>query len=76
MDGSARDKRTITEQCEVIAWISVTAESALYVDRGRDVILCDRLPHPVELVLKLTPAQFAGLKAEVASSSLNEGDKQ
>lgn len=36
------------------AWIYVKAQRALYVDRGRDVILCDRLHSgEVELVLRV-----------------------
>ena len=45
-----------------MVWVSVTAERALYADRGRDVILCDRLPSPVELVLCLTDEQWAHLR--------------
>jgi hypothetical protein len=32
-------------------WITVEADRALYVDRGNTVVLCDRLPSPVTLVL-------------------------
>ena len=36
-------------------WIIIDAERALYVDRGRDVILCDRgHSGPVTLVLKVS----------------------
>ena len=34
-------------------WITLDVDRALVVDRGRDAILCDRLPSPVTLVLKL-----------------------
>jgi hypothetical protein len=34
-------------------WATIDAETALYVDRGRETILCDRLPSPVTLVLKI-----------------------
>ena len=35
-------------------WITIEAERALIVDRGRDVVLCDRgYPGPVTLVLKI-----------------------
>lgn len=39
-------------------WLTLECESAHYVDRGRDVILCDRLPHPVTLVVKLRAASM------------------
>jgi hypothetical protein len=34
-------------------WITVDVERALYVDRGRNVILCELMPGPQTLVLKL-----------------------
>lgn len=34
-------------------WITVHAETAHYVSEGRETILCDRLPSPVTLVVKL-----------------------
>lgn len=34
-------------------WITIECERALYVDRGQATILCDRLPSPVTLVVKL-----------------------
>lgn len=34
-------------------WLILHCERALYVDRGRTVILCDRLPNPVTLVVRL-----------------------
>jgi tRNA A37 threonylcarbamoyladenosine synthetase subunit TsaC/SUA5/YrdC len=34
-------------------WVTIDAERALYVDRGVETILCDRLPGPVTLVLKV-----------------------
>lgn len=33
-------------------WITIECERALYVHRGKTVILCDRLPSPVTLVVK------------------------
>lgn len=33
-------------------WVTVTADKALYVDFGRDVVACDRLPSPITLILK------------------------
>ncbi len=41
------------EQLTGAEWITLTAERALYVQHGRTVVLCDRLPSPVTLVLKL-----------------------
>lgn len=34
-------------------WRTIECERVLYVDRGRTVILCDRLPSPITLVVKL-----------------------
>lgn len=34
-------------------WITVEAQCALYADRGKTVVLCDRLPRPVTLVLRV-----------------------
>jgi len=44
-------------------WLTIECEVALYVDRGRTVVLCDRLPRPVTLVIKRsaqTPEQPNG----------------
>lgn len=38
-------------------WIKVECIRALYVDHGRDIILCDRLPSDCVLVLALTDKQ-------------------
>ena len=34
------------------SWETIECERVLYVDRGKNVILCDRLPSPVTLVVK------------------------
>ena len=34
-------------------WVTLECERAHYVHRGVNVILCDRLPSPVTLVVKL-----------------------
>ena len=39
-------------------WITIDVERALYVDRGREVILCDRLPSPATLVIKVRGDQI------------------
>jgi hypothetical protein len=49
-------------------WVTLDCERALYVDRGRDTILCDRLPSPITLVVKLASAMSAGT-AETQSGS-------
>jgi hypothetical protein len=33
-------------------WVTISAERALYVDRGKTVLLVDRLPSPIHLLLK------------------------
>ncbi len=35
-------------------WITLRVDRALYLDEGREAVLCDRLPSPVTLVLKLS----------------------
>jgi len=40
-------------------WAAITAERVLYVDKGKETILCDRLPSPITLVLK-NPAHADG----------------
>ena len=40
-------------------WITIEADRILYVDQGRNVILCDRLPEAGTLVLRLTAEQIA-----------------
>ena len=42
-------------------WVTLKVERALYVDEGRDIILCDRLPGPVTLVLKIRKDQIPEL---------------
>lgn len=44
----------------VVRWITVECERALYVDRGRTAVLCDRLPSPVTMVLKVDQANRYG----------------
>ena len=34
-------------------WRIIECERVLYVDRGRDNILCDRLPSPITIVVKV-----------------------
>lgn len=42
-------------------WVIIDVERVLYVDRGIDVILCDRLhaPTPTTLLVRMTPEQRA-----------------
>lgn len=53
-------------------WVTIDAECVLYVDRGTTTILCDRLPSPVTLVLKISDSQEAKLEALGLSPSLEE----
>ena len=47
----------VSEMVELAGkWVTLECERAHYVDRGRNVILCDRLPSPVTLVVKLARA--------------------
>lgn len=45
-------------------WITIECERALVVSRGRDVILCDRLPPNPTLVLKLSDEELKKLRAD------------
>lgn len=36
----------------VSIWQTIECERVLYVDRGNTIILCDRLPSPLTLVVK------------------------
>lgn len=47
-------------------WITIEAERILYVDRGRNVILCDRLPEAGTLVLEIKPDELARIAAREA----------
>ena len=43
-------------------WVTIAADQVLCVDRGRDVIACDRqMGH--EIIVKLSPAAIAVLRA-------------
>lgn len=59
-------------------WMTVEAEAALLVDHGRDVILCDRLPRPLTMLLK-NPTRRDGaclpsaVDAEVPTSLADRG---
>lgn len=50
-------------------WVEIDCERALYVDRGRDVILCDRLPSPVTLLLKLSDEEITKLLSSVSKTT-------
>ncbi len=45
-------------------WVTISADQVLYVDRGRDVILCDRKLSN-EIVVKLSPAALDALLRQV-----------
>lgn len=55
---------------EAVLWATVTAKRALIADFGRDVIVCDRLPSPVTLILGFTVSQLGNAieALKVASS--------
>jgi predicted phage tail protein len=48
-------------------WITIEAERILYVDRGRETILCDRvvLPTAGALVVRLSDEQVKQLAAQI-----------
>jgi len=43
-------------------WVTIAADQVLYVDRGRDVVACDR-GMGRELIIKLSPTAVAQLRA-------------
>jgi len=54
-------------------WTQIECERVLYVDRGRQTILCDRLPAPVTLVVK--NARRSPSDEQVGDMLRNEGDQ-
>lgn len=46
-------------------WLTIECTRALYADRGREVILCDRLPAPVTLVVEVSGEAKERLRAEL-----------
>jgi hypothetical protein len=51
---------SLSPPCDCLGeWVALTAERVLYVDKGKETILCDRLPSPITLVLK-NPAHADG----------------
>ena len=53
-------------------WITIKADQVLYVDRGRDVILCDR-NIPRELVLQLSPGTVAAVLEQIKRWGVHGG---
>lgn len=47
-------------------WVTVRVERVLYINRGRDVILCDdNFPNGAELVLRLSPEAVQKLRDDL-----------
>lgn len=46
-------------------WLTIECESAHYADQGRTVVLCDRLPRPVTLVVEMSKEALERLRAEL-----------
>jgi hypothetical protein len=53
-------------------WLQLDASRVLYVDRGVNVILCDRLPSDVTLVVKMTDEQIAAFIKDANSRQVSE----
>lgn len=51
-------------------WLTIECEKALYADRGKTVVLCDRLPSPVTLVVKVSDEELKKLRANARSPGL------
>jgi hypothetical protein len=41
-------------------WITIECERAFYAHRGKTVVLCDRLPSPITLVVKVAKPASQG----------------
>ena len=52
-------------------WIHINCQRALYVDRGRETILCDR-DIPSELLILVSPEAIELLKRDLAQNSNDE----
>lgn len=52
-------------------WLPIDVERILYVDRGREVILCDRHDYrgTATLLMRMSPEGLAKLRAELAALS-------
>lgn len=46
-------------------WLTIETERALYVDRGKEIILCDRLSSPVTLVVRMTKENATKLMTQL-----------
>jgi hypothetical protein len=61
---SLSNLRARVEGTDHHTWITLTAERALYIDAGRTIVLCDRLPARPTLLLQLgSEARAALLRA-------------
>lgn len=56
-------------------WVTVVAEAALYADIGRAVVLCDRLPRPVTLVMKVSRTEIFRALGQAFPISNMAGDR-
>lgn len=71
--GAFEQVTTLEPARPVPVWVTVDAERALYADRGRTPVLCDRFPEPVTLVLKLTGEQIESIRREFFRLTQQEG---
>lgn len=49
-------------------WLIIDVERCLYVDRGVDVILCDRLDGPTTLLVRVSEEQLSKLCRETVGA--------
>jgi hypothetical protein len=54
-------------------WLTIECERALYVDRGRTPVLCDRLPSPITLVVKPAAHTQQGYPMTNNANDVSEG---
>jgi len=50
-------------------WLTIQTERALYVDQGRETILCDRLPPAATLVVCLSSESTDELRQALRSNT-------
>jgi len=56
-------------------WLTIEADRALYADRGRDVILCDRLASPITLVVRVNEISAAALRRQLNANAPPTGSE-
>ena len=64
LDGAQGYRNHERQGQDKTTWVTIAAERVLYVDRGREVILCDRQATP-EIVVQLSSEALASLRKQI-----------